>query len=128
MPIAPLGVMVDILIFVGLAGHTVSGAISSFCHDHPNFFCTGHFRRDTIDMDKRNIIDLSDVPKLNVGIRADVGPCNIPKYNFDQCHDQVKAQKIQVTSSIPSPGGKCSHPTMAMASYIECEVDYGKLT
>jgi hypothetical protein len=45
---------------------------------------------------------------LNQTVSADVGPCNIPMYNFDMCRDQVKSQNIIITSSIPSPGGKLS--------------------
>lgn len=104
--------VVVIPFFFLIAGPPISGAIRDFCHKFPNPTCDG------IDNAKRDIIDMSDVPKLNVE-RAAVGPCNIPMYNFDLCRDQVKSQTIQVVSSIPSPGGKCSHPTMAMASYIE---------
>jgi hypothetical protein len=37
-----------------------------------------------------------------------VGPCNVPQYNFDMCHDAV--QNVQVTSSNPSPGGRSIQP------------------
>ncbi|KFX88471.1 hypothetical protein O988_09009 [Pseudogymnoascus sp. VKM F-3808] len=96
--------IIEVLLIVGLGAPTIGGAIRTLCTEIPSPFCSGKTTRSTIYMGKRDIIDLSDIPKLNVERRADVGPCNIPKYNFDICHDQVKAQTIQVVSSIPSPG------------------------
>ncbi|KFY61369.1 hypothetical protein V496_05058 [Pseudogymnoascus sp. VKM F-4515 (FW-2607)] len=84
-------------LFLIVAGPPIAGAITDFCHKHPNPFC------EDMGKVKRDIIDMSDVPKLNVE-RAAVGPCNIPMYNFDLCRDQLKSQTIQVVSSIPSPG------------------------
>lgn len=122
MPIMTVG---PLLILIG---PSLIGGVVELCRRHPNPFCIdidGNVKRDIIDMGdvpklnvERDSIDMSDVPKLNVE-RAAVGPCNIPMYNFDLCRGQVKSQTIQIVSSIPSPGGKCSHPTMAMASYIE---------
>jgi hypothetical protein len=78
-------------------------------------------------MGQRDVIDLSDVPKVNVERQA-VGPCNIPMYNFDLCHDQVNSQTVKVVSSIPSPGGKCSLNDGDGLVHGTCKMDYGKLT
>lgn len=96
---------IDVLTMVGLNAGAVGGSVGSWCREHPGPGCA---KRSTIDMGKRDVIDLSDVPKLNVERQA-VGPCNIPKYNFDLCHGQVKSQTVRVVSSIPAAGGKCSH-------------------
>lgn len=93
---------IDVLTLVGLTAGAVGGSVGSWCREHPGPGCA---KRSTIDMGKRDVIDLSDVPKLNVERQA-VGPCNIPKYNFDLCHGQVKSQTVRVVSSIPAAGGK----------------------
>ncbi|PTB77092.1 hypothetical protein M440DRAFT_1332281 [Trichoderma longibrachiatum ATCC 18648] len=35
---------------------------------------------------------------------AGVGLCNVPLYNFAQCHDQLKSQGTQVIGSVLSEG------------------------
>ncbi|KFX89846.1 hypothetical protein V490_06782 [Pseudogymnoascus sp. VKM F-3557] len=93
--------LADIFTLVGLTAGAVGGSVGSWCREHPGPGCA---KRSTIGMGKRDVIDLSDIPKVNVERRADVGPCNIPMYNFDLCHDQVNSQTVKVVSSIPSPG------------------------
>ncbi|KFY48746.1 hypothetical protein V495_01064 [Pseudogymnoascus sp. VKM F-4514 (FW-929)] len=88
----PVLILIDVFAFVGLTAGAIGGSIGGWCQAHPGPGCA-----------KRSTIDLSDVPKVNFE-RQEVGPCNIPKYNFDLCHDQLQAQTIQVVSSIPSPG------------------------
>lgn len=102
----PFLVALDVLAWVGLTAGAIGGPIIVWCSEHPGPGCAA--KRSTIGIGKRDVIDMSDVPKLNVERQA-VGPCNIPKYNFDLCHDQVKSQTVRVVSSIPAAGGKCSH-------------------
>ncbi|KAI8272305.1 hypothetical protein K4K59_011398 [Colletotrichum sp. SAR11_240] len=95
MPIALAFVpeIADIITLVGLGGGAVGGSVASWCHSHPGPGCVR----------KRDLLGLKDVPKLDVGKRQ-VGPCNVPSYNFDQCRGQVQSQGVQVISSIPAGG------------------------
>jgi hypothetical protein len=93
MPIAEIA---DVLTFVGLTAGAIGGSVATWCSDHPVDGCV-HNRRD--------ILDTKSVPRIQVA-RQDVGPCNVPKYNFDQCSDEVKAASVKVVSSIPSAGGQ----------------------
>lgn len=101
----PILFAIEVLTFVSLTAGAIGGPTIAWCSEHPGPGCA---KRSTIDIGKHDLIDMSDVPKLNVERQA-VGPCNIPKYNFDLCHDQVKSQTVRVVSSIPAAGGKCSH-------------------
>jgi hypothetical protein len=88
MPIGAvaIGHILSIIIF----GSAFAGPIASYCRDHPGPGC----------VNKRDL--------LQQVARADVGPCNVPKYNFDLCNDQIKAQNdrgVKIWTSIPSPGG-----------------------
>ncbi|OBT70314.1 hypothetical protein VE03_00048 [Pseudogymnoascus sp. 23342-1-I1] len=101
MPFVGL-VVIEVLVLVGLSSE-IGGTVSNWCSAHPGPFCGTRRTSRTIDMGKRDVIDMGDVPKLNVERQA-VGPCNIPKYNFDLCRDQVKSQTARVVSSIPVAG------------------------
>ncbi|KAI1346498.1 hypothetical protein F5Y01DRAFT_319707 [Xylaria sp. FL0043] len=88
MPIAVLG---DIAA-LGILGGATAGSIGSWCSHHPkNSGCVG----------KRDILGTGAVPKMRIE-RQDVGPCNVPQYNFDQCHDQLAG--VTVTNSLPAAG------------------------
>ncbi|KAB5515545.1 hypothetical protein GE09DRAFT_1263346 [Coniochaeta sp. 2T2.1] len=46
-----------------------------------------------------------EVPRMNVTVaerQAEVGPCNVAQYNFDQCRDQLAG--VTATGNFPSPG------------------------
>ncbi|OBT72900.1 hypothetical protein VF21_07759 [Pseudogymnoascus sp. 05NY08] len=96
----PLIYAVGIVALVGAIIMEVEGPVARWCSNHPGPICA---KRSTIDIGKRDVIDMSDVPKLNVERQA-VGPCNIPKYNFDLCRDQIKSQTVRIVSSIPAAG------------------------
>lgn len=87
----------DALTFVGLTGGAIGGSVAEWCSQHPGPSCANK---------KRDILGTAGVPLLRFGRRDAVGPCNVPQYNFDQCHTQIQAQSIKVTSSIPSSGGQ----------------------
>ena len=93
MPIVAIAHVVEI-IFAGI----FAGSISDYCRKHPGKGC----------VNKRDLpADLAAAPIMNV--RADAGPCNVPKYNFDICNNQLRDQAnrgIKVQTSIPSAGGK----------------------
>ncbi|KAI1073702.1 hypothetical protein F5B20DRAFT_586975 [Whalleya microplaca] len=92
MPIVALAEVVSFAIL----GSSVGGSVGSYCHDNPGVSgCVNS---------KRDILNLSSIPRMvvNTAKRQDVGPCNVPKYNFDQCHDQ--AVSAGITSSIPTAG------------------------
>lgn len=72
---------IDVLTLVDLTTGAVGGYIGSWCREHLGL---GYTKHSTIDIGNRDIIDISDIPKLNVKRQA-VGPCNIPMYNFDLC-------------------------------------------
>ncbi|KAI1277660.1 hypothetical protein F5Y07DRAFT_82179 [Xylaria sp. FL0933] len=89
MPVEFIG---DIVTLCMLAGAT-AGSIAQWCSHHPeNEGCV---------KGKHNFLNTDDIPKMKVE-RQDVGPCNVPKYNFDQCRDQVAT--VTVVSSLPAAG------------------------
>ncbi|OAA54530.1 hypothetical protein SPI_08776 [Niveomyces insectorum RCEF 264] len=52
---------------------------------------------------RRELLNLDSVPRANVG-RDDVGPCNVPMYNFYQCRDELHSQGQPVVTSTPAQG------------------------
>lgn len=100
MPVA-IGHILSIIIF----GSAFAGSIADYCRNHPGPGCVR----------KRDIL-------LKMA-RADVGPCNVPQYNFDMCRDQIKGQVekgIKIWTSIPSQGSKCF--STSTNSYLSIEV------
>lgn len=85
----------DGLALGGLGGGAIGGSVANWCSNHPGPGC----------VNKRDLFDTENIPHVNVG-RDDVGPCDVPLYNFNVCQDQVKSQDKTVTSSNPSDGGK----------------------
>ncbi|KAL9615836.1 MAG: hypothetical protein Q9160_009217 [Pyrenula sp. 1 TL-2023] len=77
----------------GILGAALGGAIRSWCKDHPGEGCVNK---------RRSVIDTDSIPVMQIFDRQATGPCNVPMYNFDQCHDQL--QGIAVMTSIPEPG------------------------
>ncbi|KAK1751485.1 hypothetical protein QBC47DRAFT_308050 [Echria macrotheca] len=88
MPVAIIADIVQWAIFGGV----LAGTISTYCKNHPGPGC----------VNKRDLEAIGSAPKVLFG-RQEVGPCNVPKYNFDICRDQLHSQG-QVWSSIPSAG------------------------
>ncbi|KAI1411952.1 hypothetical protein F5Y13DRAFT_190636 [Hypoxylon sp. FL1857] len=84
--------LAEIVSFTMLAA-TVGGDVGAYCHNNPG-----------VKGCKRGATSMGSIPRMMVSVakRQDVGPCNVPKYNFDQCHEQ--AVSAGITSSIPSPG------------------------
>ncbi|SPQ20857.1 8d3f5037-7f47-4a30-b24b-6ca852fca6bc [Thermothielavioides terrestris] len=92
MPIVEIAHVIELIAVAGI----FAGTISTYCRDHPGPGCVN--KRDLLQ-------DLTAAPVMNT--RADVGPCNVPKYNFDICNTQLHDQAnrgIKVQTSIPSPG------------------------
>ncbi|KAM7182606.1 hypothetical protein V8F33_014180 [Rhypophila sp. PSN 637] len=86
----PFIALADIAVWIGFGG-ILAGTLTTWCRDHPGDGCVG----------KRSLVQ--DV----LAIRADVGPCNVPKYNFDICNNQLQDQKkkgIKVLANVPSKG------------------------
>jgi hypothetical protein len=77
------------IIEVMTLGGIFAGTITTWCCDHPGPGC----------VKKHHILNSF----------ADVGPCGVPKYNFDICSNQLHDQDkngIKVWTSVPSQGGK----------------------
>ncbi|KAI8949635.1 hypothetical protein F4801DRAFT_396922 [Xylaria longipes] len=92
MPIGLIPLIGD-AVSIGILGGAIAGPVAGWCNDHPE-------NPGCVDK-KRGILNTGGVSKMRIE-RADVGPCNVPQYNFDQCHDQLAT--ITVTSSIPAAG------------------------
>ncbi|KAI1402528.1 hypothetical protein F4819DRAFT_507463 [Hypoxylon fuscum] len=91
MPILPIE-----LVSWAILATSAGGAIGSYCVENPGVNgCVN---------DKLDIMNTGSIPRMMVTAakRQDVGPCGVPKYNFDQCYDQ--SVSAGVASSIPSPG------------------------
>ncbi|KAI0012001.1 hypothetical protein F4779DRAFT_569972 [Xylariaceae sp. FL0662B] len=91
MPLPLIPVIADAVQIAVYAG-AVGGSVAGYCESNPGPGC----------VNKRDIIDTASVPQMQIHARADTGPCNVPQYNFDLCHDQLNG--TQVASSIPSQG------------------------
>ncbi|KAK4241038.1 hypothetical protein C8A03DRAFT_41444 [Achaetomium macrosporum] len=82
----PFLAIADIIEFI-VVGGIFAGTITDWCRDHPGPGC----------VNKHHLID-------NL---TDVGPCNVPRYNFDICNTQLHDQAsngIKVWTSVPYPG------------------------
>ncbi|EFW20108.1 hypothetical protein D8B26_003440 [Coccidioides posadasii str. Silveira] len=51
----------------------------------------------------RATFDTENIPRVKIR-RPEVGPCNVPKYNFEICRDQINKQPEKIVSSNPSEG------------------------
>ncbi|KAK0624118.1 hypothetical protein B0T14DRAFT_583316 [Immersiella caudata] len=78
-----------------IAGAAIGDSVADFCHQSPGPGCIN--KRDL------DALGLPGVPVLDVK-RSNVGPCNVPMYNFDICRDQIRNQGAQIWSSIPAAG------------------------
>lgn len=98
MPIAPLALapLLSHVFSLIIYGSAIGGSIIGYCNNHPGPGCIK--RRDI------EVLGLAGAQGAHVK-RADVGPCNVPMYNFDICRDQIRNQGVQIWSSIPNPGG-----------------------
>ncbi|KEZ43663.1 Uncharacterized protein SAPIO_CDS4272 [Scedosporium apiospermum] len=88
------GTVFRILNLLGIAPHgprTVDGDAGLWCLHNNYRGCVGL------------LSDGEPVPAAIIE-RQDVGPCNVPMYNFDICHDQIANQAANIWSSIPAPG------------------------
>ncbi|KAI0114119.1 hypothetical protein GGR51DRAFT_556615 [Nemania sp. FL0031] len=82
-------------IALGILGGAIGGSVGTYCADNPGVSgCVN--KRDA------DILNTKNVPRMRIERQAAVGPCNVPQYNFDQCHDELAAG--YVTSSLPAPG------------------------
>lgn len=90
----PVTLFIPEIVTAIIRGSAIGGSIASWCaHHHGRPGCA-----------KSDIIN-DNVPIMALmGRQAAVGPCNVPQYNFDQCHQQL--QGVTVTTSIPQEGGK----------------------
>lgn len=93
----PILEIIDVVTFIGLTAGAIGGPVASWCAHHKGY--SGCAK-------KRDVTDTANIANAIIWERADVGPCNVPKYNFDQCHDQITGQAAKVMSSIPSAGGE----------------------
>ncbi|KAH9907719.1 hypothetical protein F4778DRAFT_797807 [Xylariomycetidae sp. FL2044] len=86
------------IVLAGLAtlGASVGGSVASYCHDHPGINGCVNKR------DLSSAAGMHGVPQMLGGRGDGMGPCNVPQYNFDQCHNQ--AVVVKITSSIPAEG------------------------
>lgn len=94
----PVGLFIPEIAMGVIGGSALAGGIDSWCADHQGD--PGCAKK------KRDLLDTAGLPSLGrfLGRRQTVGPCNVPQYNSDMCHDQL--QGITIQSSIPGAGGK----------------------
>ncbi|KAK7943119.1 uncharacterized protein PG986_012232 [Apiospora aurea] len=93
MPFASFPEIADTIAFVGLGVGAIGGSVIQYCSDHPsNYGCVNG---------KRDIVGTENIVRI-FHPRADVGPCNVPLYNFQQCHDALVG--VNIASSIPEAG------------------------
>ncbi|XXH01597.1 hypothetical protein Hte_007957 [Hypoxylon texense] len=52
--------------------------------------------------DAASILSRINTSILGHGSRSDVGPCGVPQYNYDMCHNDLKT--VTVKTSIPAQG------------------------
>ncbi|KAI0409481.1 hypothetical protein F4802DRAFT_544171 [Xylaria palmicola] len=95
MPIAIIGEIIE----GAILGSAIGGSVGGYCASHPGVAGC---------IQKRDILYNGDVPHMRVQRQADVGPCNVPQYNFDQCRDQLAG--THVDSSTPNLGGEFTNP------------------
>ncbi|KAI1207737.1 uncharacterized protein F4807DRAFT_462537 [Annulohypoxylon truncatum] len=90
----PVAVIAEVVSYTILAS-SVGGSIGSYCADNPGVNGC---------VNKRDILNTESIPPIMASTRKrqDVGPCGVPKYVFDLCHDEGVSAGIN--SSIPSPG------------------------
>ncbi|KAK7946096.1 uncharacterized protein PG986_010417 [Apiospora aurea] len=92
----PIALLVPELAVAIVDGATSVGGLAAWCGYHKDDpGCVHHNERDD------TIIGTSGAPSL-MGVfrrQQDVGPCGVPQYNFDQCHDQLRGLTVQ--TSIP---------------------------
>ena len=98
--------IIDVAWFVGVGGGVIGGAVADWCIHHPGPGCVGGNVKGPHGGGP-GMKDLKgfdpDVPVVKTD--SEVGPCGVPRYNYDLCHDQIKTQSKKVVSSIPSKGG-----------------------
>ncbi|KAI0430340.1 hypothetical protein F5Y09DRAFT_307870 [Xylaria sp. FL1042] len=88
----PIPLIAD-LAALGILGGAVAGDLTKWCSRHPsNKGCV---------KGKPDILNTSDIPKMKVE-RQDVGTCNVPQYNFDQCHQELTVTTVM--TSLPEAG------------------------
>lgn len=88
----PFLIVADIITSLVLGG-AIAGDVAGWCSKHPGHSGCVHSR----DLHMDQLAERGD-PR--------VGLCNVPMYNFEQCHQQLKSQSTRVMSSIPSTGGE----------------------
>ncbi|KAI1125683.1 hypothetical protein F5Y10DRAFT_294463 [Nemania abortiva] len=92
MPIALIPLIGEAIEAVTL-GTAISGSVARYCETHPHVHGC---------VNKRGILNTGGVPRMQVEGKSVVGLCNVPQYNFDQCHDQIS--RTHVETSVPGPG------------------------
>ncbi|KAK4076962.1 uncharacterized protein Triagg1_3929 [Trichoderma aggressivum f. europaeum] len=84
----PIALIADIIATIGLGAGAIGGSVISYCSDHPGPGC----------VESRGI-------GMNLRLfDSRVGPCNVPMYNFIQCHDQLQSQSTGVIGTVVSAG------------------------
>ncbi|KAI0022728.1 hypothetical protein F4780DRAFT_164899 [Xylariomycetidae sp. FL0641] len=77
-------------------GGALAGSLTKYCKEHPGVAGC---------VNKRDILNLDSVPGMRVPVssrQAATGPCGVPQYNFDLCHDQLINHVVK--DSIPAEG------------------------
>ncbi|KAK4494079.1 hypothetical protein PRZ48_014377 [Zasmidium cellare] len=92
----PMG-LVALPEIIGMVGHAgiIAGATVGSCAQSGE--CPGWHNKRGVDMPDAPVAKI-----LLANRQAGVGPCNVPKYNFDQCKDSL--QGITISSFLPAPG------------------------
>ncbi|KAJ8115698.1 hypothetical protein ONZ43_g4610 [Nemania bipapillata] len=91
MPFEIIPLIVD-AVEGAVLGSGIGGSVAEYCNNNP------HVARCA---NKRDILNTEGIPRMQFA-RQDTGPCNVPQYNFDLCHDQLAG--VHIDSSIPAPG------------------------
>ncbi|KAI1453878.1 hypothetical protein F4805DRAFT_461266 [Annulohypoxylon moriforme] len=88
-------VVIAEVVSMTVLGSTVGGSVSSYCADNPGI--NGCVKT-------HDVLKTGSVPRMitEPNKRDDVGPCGVPKYVFDLCHNEGISAGIN--SSIPTKG------------------------
>ncbi|KAF3067555.1 hypothetical protein CFAM422_008495 [Trichoderma lentiforme] len=84
----PIGIIADIVGLIGLGPAAIGGSVITYCSKHPGPGC----------------IDSRSVGMNLRHFDSNVGACNVPMYNFAQCHDQLESQSTGVIGTVLSAG------------------------
>ncbi|KAL6856830.1 hypothetical protein J3F83DRAFT_769550 [Trichoderma novae-zelandiae] len=86
----PIALIADLAAILGLGAGAIGGSVGDWCSNHPGPGC----------VQSHEVRMIQPVGQFDSG----VGLCNVPLYNFAQCHNQLMSQDTRVIGSVLSDG------------------------